>query len=178
MANENVDNNEQNVDNYEQDGNASGGGKKTGLIIIILVVILIVAAVVVFFVLYPKYQELTGTADDTEQVQEEEKEKLPEIGMIYKINGLTVNPKNSMGRRFAVFDLALEYTDPVVNDKLNKFQPIILDRLLIYLRSKTIAEYSETDTVDKMREEMKTIINEVMQEEVIKNMYFTRFVLE
>lgn len=161
-----------------QDEIAESGGKKSGMIIIILLVALIAAAALVFFVLYPKYKELTGTAEDTEQVQEEEKEKLTEIGQIYKISGLTVNPKNSMGRRFAVFDLALEYSDPLVNDKLNKFQPIILDRLLIYLRSKTIAEYSATDTIDKMRGDMKKLINEVLQEEVITNLYFTRFVLE
>lgn len=170
MAEENLENNEQNEGN-------KAGGKKTGLIIIILVVVLLLAAALVFFILYPKYQQLTGTKDETEQVQKEE-EKAAGIGLIYKISGLTVNPKNSMGRRFAVFDLALEYSDPQVNDRLNKFQPIILDRLLIYLRSKTIAEYSAPETIDKMRSEMKKIINEVLQQDIISNLYFTRFVLE
>ena len=168
---------EKNIEKNEQKENNEAGGKKTGLIIIVLVIILIAAAALVFFLLYPKYQQLTGANEETEQVQEEEV-KAPEVGLIYKISGLTVNPKLSMGRRFAVFDLALEYTDPLVNDQLNKFQPIILDRLLIYLRSKTIAEYSATETMDKMREDLKKIINDVLQQEVINNLYFTRFVLE
>lgn len=169
---------EENLEQNGQDAAVKSSGKKSGMIIIILLVALIAAAALVFFVLYPKYKELAGTAGETEQVQEEDNKNLQEIGQIYKISGLTVNPKNSMGRRFGVFDIALEYNDPLVSDKLNKFQPIILDRLLIYLRSKTVAEYSATDTIDKMREDMKNLINEVLKEEAITNLYFTRFVLE
>ena len=108
MAGEDLDIQEQEEEQEEEQ--ESGGSKKASLLVIILAVMLIVAVGVVCFVLYPMYQEMTGGADSTAKaVVEEPEPKEIVVGKIFKIEGLTVNPKGSMGRRYVIFDIALEY---------------------------------------------------------------------
>lgn len=154
------------------------GGKKGMLILIAGVVMLVVAIALVVFVIFPKYQELTGQADPMEEVEEKVSEEPVEIGKILKIENITINPKGSMGRRFAVFEIALEYHDSELEPTLKTYMPIILDRYQTYLRSKTVLELSTTDYIDTIRSDLKAIVNDLLKSDKISNLYFTRFVLQ
>ncbi len=182
VADEEINGQEQTEELAEEE--VSAGSKKTVLIIIILAVMLVAATGVVYFVLYPMYQEMTGvaadsTADSTAVLEDEdEDEGLPPLGQIFNMVNLTVNPKGSMGRRYAVIDLAVEYSDPEVGVKLAAYQPVILDGTLKYLRLKTVAEYSAAETMDSMRVDLKDLINDIIGDEAVTNLYFTRYVLE
>jgi len=162
-----------------QEEEGGGGKKKTGLIIIMFSVLLILAVVVVVFFIFPKFQQSNGKGDGTEQVEEAQKEdNAVQLGQIFKISGLTVNPKNTMGRRFAVFDVALEYQKPEIADKLKTMEPLIMDHFLKYLRNKTVTEFSQQDQMDKMREDLRKMVNDVLKEDAITHLYFTRYILE
>jgi len=154
-------------------------GGKTMIIIGAGVVMIVVAVVLVVFVLFPKYQEMTGQASsEPEEVVVEEKPM--ELGQIFKIENITINPKGSMGRRFAVFEVALEYddADPGFGDQIFKLQPVITDKFISYLRTKTVMELSRDTEIDTIRLHLKNIVNDLFKKEAISNLYFTRFVLE
>jgi len=121
---------------------------------------------------------MTGGADSTTVEDEPEEEQDVVVGMIYKIEGLTVNPKGSMGRRYVVFDIALEYHIEEGAVKLKEFEPLIFDALLKYFRSKTVEEYSAQDAMEVMRVEIKNLVNGILPEDIVTNMYFTRYMLE
>lgn len=153
-------------------------GGKTMILLGAGLAMIVVAVVLVVFVLFPKYQELTGqTSSEPEEIVEEEKPV--SLGNIFKIENITINPKGSMGRRFAVFEVALEYgDDPEFGDTLFKLQPMIIDRFISYLRTKTVMELSRSTEIDTIRFHMKNIVNDMVKREAISNLYFTRFVLE
>jgi len=151
--------------------------KKKGLLIgIIILVQLIVAAVLVIFIIYPKF------AGNGEEAEEKPKEKTEEaghqLGPTYTISDLTVNPKGSMGRRFAVFEVVLEMNDAAYIEKITQIKPVIVDRFLSYLREKTVAEFSSSEQMKIIRNDLKNIVNSVLNEDAVKNLYFTRYVLE
>lgn len=155
---------------------------KSGKAMIILgagLVMILVAVVLVVFVLFPKYQEMNGqTSSEPEEVIHEGEPV--SLGQIFKIENITINPKGSMGRRFAVFEVALEYddSDPEFGNTLFSLQPVIMDRFISYLRTKTVTEFSRDSEIDSIRVHMKNIVNDMVKREAISNLYFTRFVLE
>lgn len=163
----------------EEQAPPAKGGSKTLMLIIVGVVLLLISVGLVVFVIFPKYQELSGTASETEEVAEQEPESKPtQIGQVFTLDNLTINPKGSMGRRFAVFEIVLEFDKPELSATLGTLKPIIMDRYLTYLRTKTVLDLSRPAEMDSIRSHLKQIVNELLNSEEITNLYFTRFVLE
>ena len=163
----------------EQNVEAKGkpGGKKTMLLLIVGIVMIVVAALLVVFIIYPKYQQISGAAPE-EEVAEEVPEGPVKIGKILKIENITINPKGSQGRRFAVFEMALEYSNPELEPTLKTYMPIILDRYQTYLRTKTVKDLTSVSEIDSIRSDLKQIVVDMLKTDEITNLYFTRFVLQ
>lgn len=158
-------------------GNAKSGGKKSMMLIIVGVVMIALAAVLVIFVIFPKFQQMNGTAPE-EEVAEEVPDGPAKIGNILKIENITINPKGSQGRRFAVFEMALEYSNPELEPTLKTYMPIILDRYQTYLRTKTVKDLTSVTEIDSIRADLKQIVVDMLKTDEITNLYFTRFVLQ
>ena len=173
-----IENEEENLE--EEETFMPSGGKKTIIILSLGGLLIVVAIILVVFVIYPKYQQMMGVeTDETEEVEEIEEPEGPlQVGEIYKIEGLTINPRGTLGSRFAVFEVALEYENPELAATLTTLKPIIMDRYLTYLRTKTVMELSRPTLVDSIRADLKKIINDMLNNDEIVNLYFTRFVLE
>ncbi len=165
---------EKNVDTEEK---AKSGGKKSMMLLIVGIVMIVLAAVLVIFVIFPKFQQMNGTAPE-EEVAEEVPEGPVQIGKILKIENITINPKGSQGRRFAVFEMALEYSNPELEPTLKTYMPIILDRYQTYLRTKTVRDLTTVSEIDSIRSDLKQIVVDLLKTDEITNLYFTRFVLQ
>ncbi len=153
------------------------GGKKSMMLLIIGLVMIVLAAVLVIFVVFPKYQQMNGGAAEEEVVEEAPEGPAP-IGKILKIENITINPKGSQGRRFAVFEMALEYSNPELEPTLKTYMPIILDRYQTYLRTKTVRDLTSVSEIDSIRSDLKQIVVDMLNTDEITNLYFTRFVLQ
>ncbi len=151
--------------------------KKKGLMIAIIIVVqLIVAILLVVFVIYPR---LYPSDPNAEEADKEKKEEVTEkLGPTFTISDLTVNPKGTMGRRFAVFEVVLEVDDPTVIESLNQNKPVIVDQFLTYLRGKTVAELASLEQMKLIRNDLMQIVNRIINQDAVTNLYFTRFVLE
>ncbi len=151
-----------------------GKKKNWGLIIGVVLVQLIVAVFIIKFLVFPN----EGESSESVEEEAEQVEETKEMGFIYKISNLTINPKNSMGRRFAVFEIALEVEEAATVEELKKYHPIIVDRFIGYFRTKTVLELSSQESLVTIKSDLKNIVNKIMLEEVVNNLYFTRYVLE
>ncbi len=149
---------------------------KWGLIIGLVLVQVIAAIAIVYFLIVPKLWP-DSTGQDGEKTKIEKKEK-KEPGVIYTISDITINPKDSYGRRFAVFEIALELPNEDAKADLDKMKPIIVDRILQYLRSRTVAELTTTTNVAQIKRDLKDDINDILGQDLVQNLYFTKFVLE
>ncbi len=148
------------------------------LIMGLLAVQLVVAVALVYFVIVPRvWPDKVKKSEPKAEVKKEKKEK-DELGVIFTISDLTVNPKDSYGRRFAVFEVALEVESESDKKELERYRPIIVDQFLDYLRSRTVAQLTIELDIQKMKYDMSERVNEIIGKNIVKNLYFTRFVLE
>lgn len=130
-----------------------------------------------YFVVLPLWNK-KASAEVPEETTVEEEVVDNSLDFTFKVDGLTVNPKNSGGKRFAVFEIILSVSSQEAVDELKKVKPIVKDRYISYFRSKTIAELSVETVMEEGREELKKLTGEIIGENKVKEIYFTRFVLQ
>ncbi len=151
---------------------------KWGLIIGLIGVQIVLAFALVYFLILPRLYPQSEAEEQAEKQEEVKENKSKDVGVIITISDLTVNPKDSYGRRFAVFEIALEVPDEEAKGKVDKYKPMVVDQILQYLRSRTVAELTVALDIEQMKSELIDIVNQTVGEKVVTNLYFTRFVLE
>jgi flagellar basal body-associated protein FliL len=151
--------------------------KKKIMYIIIFAVQLVLAFVLIKFFIIPWYSDDQPENVEDEQIEQSSlKEK---IGQIYTISDLTVNPKDSRGRRFAIFEIALSIPeDPAVTEEIKKYEVILRDKYIQYFRSKTIPELSVDTALVDIKSDLMNITNEFMGKKVVNDIFFTQFILQ
>lgn len=167
------ENNEAGLSDYEKGEQK----KKKIMYIIIFVVQLVLAFVLIKFFIIPWYNsDQTKNVDDEQTEQSSPKEK---IGQIYTISDLTVNPKDSRGRRFAIFEIALSIPDdPATTEEIKKYEVILRDKYIQYFRSKTVEELSMDTALEKIKSDLMNLTNEFMEQNVVNDIFFTQFILQ
>ncbi len=161
-------------------------GKKGLLITVILLLQVVIAVALVYFIIMPKFMDNKKSEVTEEEKQEEKAEKekpetgqqKKELGAIHKITSLTVNPKDSNGRHYAVLDIGMELMTADQLEELKKYEPIIIDRFISYLRNKTMAELATENTQASMKMDMMRMVNSLMADSMVTNIYFTKYILE
>ncbi len=164
------------ADSQEKQEEKKPNKTKWSVVISLIAVQLIAAVLLVYFVIVPRVWPNNKKSDGKAQVAK--KKEKQGIGVIYTISDLTVNPKDSYGRRFAVFEIALELPNKDAKAEIEKFKPVIVDNILEYLRSKTVAELTVELDIEQMKSDLKNRVNNILGHNLVRNLYFTRFVLE
>jgi flagellar basal body-associated protein FliL len=160
--------------------------KKKGLYIGIIAAQLVVAGFLIWKFVWPEYEEVSGLDQKiTETIQEagiaveeEDDDEPRELGVMYTFENLTVNPKGTRGMRFAVFEFSLEVPSEDETQELDKYKTVLIDEYIKYFRKCSVVELSKDTMVDTLKVDLADITNKVLGHEVVKNVYFTRFVLE
>ncbi|HED11463.1 MAG TPA: hypothetical protein ENJ10_12295 [Caldithrix abyssi] len=161
---------------------------KTGLYLTIIVVQLLVAGFLIWKFVFPEYEEIKTANDvalgryEAPQAKGESKDEddgeLKELGPLYNFENLTVNPKGSRGMRYAVVGLSAELESEEDSPLLDQYKTVLIDNYIAYMRKHTMKELAEESTMDSLKIGFKTITNELLGREVVKNVYFTQFVLQ
>ncbi len=145
------------------------------LIVSVIVVQIAIAYFLVTLYLLPKFGQLTSK-DASAEIQDDS--DIAVIGEVFIISGLTINPSDSKGRRFAVFEIALECHDKKIVNLVKRYEPRIKDEFIALLRSKTVAELSLPSAMKSTKKQLHKILNEILGDRKIDNIYFTEFVLQ
>lgn len=164
-------------ENQEQEEKKEGGGNKLLLIVIIilLLVLLIVGGLVAYFLL---------SGGDEEQVEPQKVEKkkkvskMTEIGPIYPLDRFIVNLLSNNSSRYLKCKIDLELDAPELQKEIDKKLPAIRDLIIRILSSKTVEEIQTSKGKEKLKEEIKRKINEILTTGEIRNVYFTEFVIQ
>lgn len=164
-------------ENQEQEEKKEGGGNKLLLIVIIilLLVLLIVGGLVAYFLL---------SGGDEEQVEPQKVEKkkkvskMTEIGPIYPLDRFIVNLLSNNSNRYLKCKIDLELDAPELQKEIDKKLPAIRDLIIRILSSKTVEEIQTSKGKEKLKEEIKRKINEILTTGEIRNVYFTEFVIQ
>ena len=162
----------------EQEEKKSGGNKLLLIIIIVLLLLLLViGGLVAYFLLSgndePQDQQAPQKIEKKKKVQ-----NLTEIGSIYPLDQFIVNLVSTNADRYLKCKIDLELDAPETQKEIDKKLPAIRDLIIRILSSKTVEEIQTAKGKEKLKEEIKRKINEVLTTGEIRNVYFTEFVIQ
>ena len=163
----------------EKEEKESGGSNKLLLIVIIvlLLVLLIVGGAVAYFLLSSDEPQ-----DNPQEQQKVEKKKkvsdMTEIGPIYPLDQFIVNLVSTNANRYLKCKIDLELDSPELQQEVDKKLPAIRDLIIRILSSKTVEEIQTAKGKEKLKEEIKRKINQMLGTGEIRNVYFTEFVIQ
>jgi flagellar FliL protein len=189
----------------EEHGTEEEGKKKSGnmlliIIIVVLVLILVIGGVVAALMLGNHDAEAeAGHGNKTEVASNahgEEGEKaaddghgdpvathgsdpaMAEVGLMYPLEGFTVNLLSESGRRFLKCEINLELEGEELSPELDTKKPVFRDIIIRILSSKSLEEISTIKGKEKLKEQIVNDLNTRLKDGKVKNVYFTDFVVQ
>ena len=164
---------------------AQGSKKKLFIIIgaaaaVVLVVVIVLAVVLTGGKEEKKDQvvevaQQEETAAEGDEAADEMEENEEAIGAIFPLENFIVNLK---GGNFLRVQVQLEFAEREVTPRFFARQVIIRDGLVTLLTSKTSEDVASAEGKDKLRSEIKDLINEVLKKQEVRRVYFTQFVVQ
>ena len=161
----------------EQEKQENGSNKLLLIVIVILLlVLLIIGGLVAYFLL--------SGGDEEEQVEPQKVEKkrkvsnMTEIGPIYPLDGFIVNLLSNNSSRYLKCKIDLELDSSELQEEVDKKLPAIRDLIIRILSTKTVEEIQTSKGKEKLKEEIRRKINEILTTGEIRNVYFTEFVIQ
>ena len=154
----------------------SGGNKLLLIVIIVLLLLLLVIGGLVAYFL------LSGNDEEEQPPQKIEKkhkvDSMTEIGPIYPLDPFIVNLVSANANRYLKCKIDLELDSPELQQEIDKKLPAIRDLIIQILSSKSVEEIQTAKGKQKLKEEIKRKINEILTTGEIRNVYFTEFVIQ
>ncbi len=180
------------ADKEEKEESSTEGGekKKSNLLLIIiigvLVLILIIGAVVAFLMMgneepaatngAPTQQEASASTPDEDA--EPSDSSLTEVGLMYPLDGFTVNLLSESGKRYLKVEMNLELEGEELSPELDTKKPVFRDVIIRILSSKSLEEISTIKGKEKLKEQIVSDLNTRLKDGKVKNVYFTDFVVQ
>jgi flagellar protein FliL len=182
-------------ENTEQEEVVEKKSNKMLIIIIIVVLILIIAIGAVVAVLLMGGDEGSSSSSNAPQVKErsapkektrrssmsddfEDSRPLNQIGILYPLDTFTVNLKSDAGRRYLKVTMSLELEGEELSLELDAKAPVLRDRIIRILTSKTLEEISSKKGKQKVSDQIMDTLNAMISDGRIKGIYFTEFVIQ
>ena len=104
--------------------------------------------------------------------------QLNEIGILYPLDTFTVNLKSDAGRRYLKVTMSLELEGEELSLELDAKSPVLRDRIIRILTSKTLEEISSKKGKQKVSSQIMDTLNAMISDGTIKGIYFTEFVIQ
>jgi len=104
--------------------------------------------------------------------------KLSDIGILYPLDTFTVNLKSDAGRRYLKVTMSLELEGEELSLELDNKSPVIRDRVIRILTSKSLEEISSKKGKQKVSEQIVDTLNAMISDGQIRGIYFTEFVIQ
>lgn len=165
-------------DDGEKTEKSAGGKKKTLIIIIAVVLVLVIAGVGAIFVFSGSggKEEGEGDAAEEEEVIEEGSEDAADLPAIFPLEVFIVNL--SVKGSFLKTMIQLEFLEATPPPTIQNDLPRIRDAVIRVLTSKTAPELLSSEGKEKLRGEIKDVVNETLGAEEVANVYFTDFIIQ
>ena len=119
----------------------------------------------------------TQNSEDVENGTEVE-EVVETMGPTKRLETFIVNLADKGGTRYLRVSMDLELENEETGKVVDKRLPKIRDAILTILPTKKYEDIGTVEGKSALRNEMLTKLNELMQPEKIKNIYFTEFVVQ
>lgn len=117
-------------------------------------------------------------ADSTAEEESTENEVgSPAPNLIYNLNDLIINPAGTNGQRLLLLSLGFGVAEENNMNVLKENEIVIKDLILSSLSKKTLSQLSKVDIKDSLKVELAKSINSSLPKAKVKNIYFSKYVL-
>ncbi len=179
-----------------KEGQEEQGQKKSSnmlMIIIIAVLVLIIVIGAILAVVLMSSSDEQSAQQSTYQTQgqpissqrttrrspvSEQDRRLSEIGLLYPLDTFTVNLKSDAGRRYLKATISLELSGEELSIELDAKAPVVRDRIIRILTSKTLEEISSKKGKQKVSDQIMDTLNAIVSDGTVQGIYFTEFVIQ
>jgi flagellar FliL protein len=163
----------------ESKNNNSGGNKLLLIVIVILLLLLLtIGGLVAYLLLFNNSNDEEPQTQKQEKVEKKKVKKMTEIGPIYPLDQFIVNLISNNADRYLKCKIAFELDSPDLQQEIDKKVPAIRDIIINILSSKTVEEIQTVKGKEKLKEEIKNKVNEILTTGEIRHVYFTEFVIQ
>lgn len=100
------------------------------------------------------------------------------VGTMHTIANLIVNPAGSQGSRFLLVDLAVSLSSEDAVLELESLDAAARDELLLLLGSQTVQELSDISNREGIKEQITTIVTDLLSSGQVLDVFFPRFVIQ
>ncbi|MCW8837513.1 MAG: flagellar basal body-associated protein FliL [Thiovulaceae bacterium] len=180
---------EENKQAQEEQGEKKSGNMLMIIIIAVLVLIIIIGAVLAVVLMSGDDENVSEAAPMAKQRVAPSRTKstssvvdnsrrLSEIGILYPLDTFTVNLKSDSGRRYLKATISLELSGEELSLELDAKAPVIRDRVIRILTSKTLEEISSKKGKQKVSDQIMDTLNSIISDGSIQGIYFTEFVIQ
>lgn len=171
--------------------------KKSGnpmmIVLIVLIVILMAAIGGIGYILYSKgfFDEQVAGEKKVEEVQPKEDEKNPEnASFVSEVKDLVLNVTTSKGReKLMKLSFAIKSAEPTIDALVTASKPEIIDVVIHQVSSRNSEELLTAAGKDLLKEELLSEVNailneaaaenpEIKEKNMVKDIYFTTFVIK
>ncbi|MCP4716317.1 MAG: flagellar basal body protein FliL [Deltaproteobacteria bacterium] len=164
------------AENEKEEQEAGGAKKKSPMMLIIIIVM---AALVIGGGGAVAFLMLKDKGDAGKDAQPPAEEVAPTtLGKIVKLESFVVNLSGSGGRNYLKIDISLELSSEAVEEEINNRMPQVKDAVLMLLSTRTYDDIKSSQGKLVLKEELLMRLNTYLQAGVIKNIYFTSFVVQ
>ena len=153
-------------------------GERIKWTILIAGIIVAIAGTVLLakYILWPQYKKYKEQKKVAQKVEEKENGK--EMGPIFTIGDLTVNPYGSNGLRFVIAEIALEAESEDSIKKKKKREPQIKDLLIRYFRQRSTNQILNPAFQDSSTKSLREEINSRLYKGKIDSLYYLKLVVQ
>ncbi len=163
------------AEEVKEESKVAKGSKKRLLIFLLIGFLIIgIAGSGVFLILGKKGEEPEGEGSP----KKEKKVRKSKDTIFIVMDPVIVNLMDPTGKRYFQVRISLEVPTKKEEDELKKKEPLIRDRILTILSSKTVEEVIAPDAKDKIKEQILKKLNEELGEDMILGVYITQYVVE
>ncbi len=160
------------------------------IIIVVLILIILIGAVVGILLMDGDEEEAVQNSAPQAKEKSVSKSKrsssagvsdsrqLSEIGILYPLDTFTVNLKSDAGRRYLKCTMSLELEGEELSLELDAKSPVLRDRIIRILTSKTLEEINSKKGKSKVSSQIMDTLNAMIADGEIKGIYFTEFVIQ
>ena len=161
------------------------------IIIVVLFLIIIIGGIVAFLLMGSdeeapmqnsnQQQERSAPKQNTSNgsnAKYDNSRQLNEIGILYPLDTFTVNLKSDAGRRYLKVTMSLELEGEELSLELDAKSPVLRDRIIRILTSKTLEEISSKKGKQKVSQQVMDTLNAMIADGTINGIYFTEFVIQ
>ncbi|SMO59258.1 flagellar basal body-associated FliL family protein [Fodinibius sediminis] len=134
----------------------------------LIAIILIVQCSAAYFLVNTYYEDIS---DWMEAIN-------PKEEAYHSFENIIINPQGSAGERYLLLSVVVEVGSGDDARLLENRQAEIVDRINTILTRRTVKELANLENREKLKQQIGSMINNLLEKKSVRNLFFTKYVLQ